>query len=98
MRWPRRWPTAGRVPGTQVPGTVARDAPGRLPRRTDGAAGKVRRGLGGPAENAMNIQLSIVRVGIRKCRTMHRWKESNPRDTGLESGQQPLLTDVAGST
>src|ERR671938_350018 len=28
--------------------------------------------------------------------TKHRWKELNPQDTGLESGPQPLLTDVAG--
>lgn len=42
----------------------------------------------------MNVQLSIVRVGIREYRKKHRWKESNPRDAGLESGPQPLRTDV----
>ena len=42
----------------------------------------------------MNVQLSIVRADIREYRKKHRWKESNPRDAGLESGPQPLRTDV----
>ena len=96
MRWPCRWPTAGRVPGVlRTPGTFARGVPGRLPRRTGGAAGKVSRAFGSPGENAMNVQLSIVRADIREYRKKHRWKESNPRDAGLESGPQPLRTDVA---
>ena len=43
----------------------------------------------------MNVQLSIVRADIREYRKKHRWKESNPREPGLESGPQPVRTDVA---
>src|SRR5262245_57831815 len=49
----------------------------------------------GLGEHAINVQLSIVRAGIREYRKKHRWKESNRRDAGLESGPQPLRTDVA---
>jgi hypothetical protein len=41
----------------------------------------------------MAIQLSIVRIGALKRRQKHRWKESNPRGAGLESGLLPKLTD-----
>jgi hypothetical protein len=44
--------------------------------------------------NAMAIQLSIVRIGALKRRQKHRWKESNPRGAGLESGLLPKLTDI----
>ena len=42
----------------------------------------------------MAIQLSIVRIGAHKRRQKHRWKESNPRGAGLESGLLPKLTDM----
>jgi hypothetical protein len=41
-----------------------------------------------------NIQLSILQFAARKRRQKHRWKESNPRSAGLESGLLPKLTDV----
>ena len=47
-----------------------------------------------PGELQWHIQLSILQFAARKRRQKHRWKESNPRNAGLESGLLPKLTDV----
>jgi hypothetical protein len=72
--------------------------PGNLPRASSPAHGRRRREVpprpSVTGEKCDKCPVVIVRTGIREYRKKHRWKESNPRDTGLESGPQPLRTDV----